>query len=124
MTGASHKPDRPAAAPLRLPPLYPIIDIDLCRLRGLNPAALAGAYLAGGARLLQIRQKGRDGGGGRLLGLVREVLAQARPAGIIVCGAMIYGLGWTNWLRLGAWLAVGLVLYFGYGKNHSKLATA
>ena len=45
-------------------------------------------------------------------------------AWIIVCGAMIYGLGWTNWLRLGAWLAVGLVLYFGYGKNHSKLATA
>ena len=21
--------------------------------------------------------------------------------GIVVCGAMIYGLGWTNWLRLG-----------------------
>ena len=25
--------------------------------------------------------------------------------GIVVCGAMIYGLGWTNWLRLIAWLA-------------------
>ena len=42
-------------------------------------------------------------------------------AGIIVCGAMIYGLGWTNWLRLGAWLAVGMVLYFAYGARHSKL---
>ena len=42
--------------------------------------------------------------------------------GVIVCGAMIYGLGWTNWLRLGGWLAVGLILYFGYGKSHSKMA--
>ena len=41
--------------------------------------------------------------------------------GIIVCGSMIYGLGWTNWLRLGGWLVVGLILYFGYGKSHSIL---
>ena len=44
--------------------------------------------------------------------------------GIVVCGAMIYGLGWTNWLRLAAWLAIGLVLYFAYGRTHSKLAKA
>jgi APA family basic amino acid/polyamine antiporter len=42
--------------------------------------------------------------------------------GIIVCGAMIYGLGWTNWMRLLVWLAIGLLLYFGYGRHHSKLA--
>jgi APA family basic amino acid/polyamine antiporter len=41
--------------------------------------------------------------------------------GMLVCGSMIYGLGWTNWLRLIAWLAVGLVFYFGYGMKHSKL---
>ncbi|HEX4604450.1 MAG TPA: amino acid permease [Candidatus Angelobacter sp.] len=41
--------------------------------------------------------------------------------GIVVCGAMIYGLGWTNWARLILWLAIGLVLYFAYGKRHSKL---
>jgi APA family basic amino acid/polyamine antiporter len=34
---------------------------------------------------------------------------------------MIYGLGWTNWLRLLGWLVIGLVLYFSYGKHHSKL---
>ena len=41
--------------------------------------------------------------------------------GIIVCAAMIYGLGWTNWLRLFGWLALGFVIYFGYSKKNSKL---
>ncbi len=41
--------------------------------------------------------------------------------GIIVCGAMIFGLGWTNWLRLGAWLLIGLVIYFAYSIKHSHL---
>jgi APA family basic amino acid/polyamine antiporter len=41
--------------------------------------------------------------------------------GIIVCGAMIYGLGWTNWMRLLVWLAIGLAFYFSYGKAHSRL---
>ncbi|HEY7170133.1 MAG TPA: amino acid permease [Vicinamibacterales bacterium] len=45
-------------------------------------------------------------------------------AGIVVCGAMIYGLGWTNWLRLGVWLVIGLVFYFGYGRKHSRLEPA
>jgi len=42
-------------------------------------------------------------------------------AGVLVCGAMIYGLGWTNWLRLLVWLAIGLVFYFSYGRKHSKV---
>ena len=41
--------------------------------------------------------------------------------GIIVCLAMIAGLGWTNWLRLIGWLAIGLGVYYFYGKNHSKI---
>jgi APA family basic amino acid/polyamine antiporter len=41
--------------------------------------------------------------------------------GVIVCLAMIYGLGWTNWLRLGVWLLLGLVIYFAYSKKNSKL---
>jgi APA family basic amino acid/polyamine antiporter len=44
--------------------------------------------------------------------------------GIIVCAAMILGLGWTNWLRLGVWLVIGLVIYASYGRKHSKLRAA
>jgi len=41
--------------------------------------------------------------------------------GIIVCGAMIYGLGLPNWLRLGAWMLIGFVIYFSYSIKKSKL---
>jgi len=41
--------------------------------------------------------------------------------GVIVCLAMIYGLGWTNWLRLIVWMVVGIGVYFVYGKKHSVL---
>jgi APA family basic amino acid/polyamine antiporter len=44
--------------------------------------------------------------------------------GIVVCGAMIYGLGWTNWTRLLVWLAIGMVFYFGYGRSHSRIEHA
>lgn len=77
MTGTSRRPaSRPA--PRSLPPLYPIIDVDLCGLRGLDPRTLAQACLTGGARLLQVRQKGRARGGATLLTLAREVVALAR----------------------------------------------
>jgi len=45
-------------------------------------------------------------------------------SGIVVCGAMIYGLGWTNWLRLAVWLVIGLAFYFSYGRVHSRLQAA
>ena len=58
--------------------------------------------------------------------LVRGFTVPALPLvatlGVVVCGAMIYGLGWTNWMRLIVWLAIGMVFYFTYGIKHSKLA--
>ena len=41
--------------------------------------------------------------------------------GILVCLAMIYGLGWTNWLRLIVWMILGIIIYFSYSRKHSNL---
>jgi APA family basic amino acid/polyamine antiporter len=54
-------------------------------------------------------------------GFVVPALPLVAILGIVSCGAMIYGLGWTNWMRLAAWLAIGLVIYFGYSRRHSAL---
>ena len=56
-------------------------------------------------------------------GFVVPALPLVAILGIVSCGAMIYGLGWTNWVRLAAWLLIGLVIYFGYSRSHSKLET-
>jgi APA family basic amino acid/polyamine antiporter len=44
--------------------------------------------------------------------------------GILANGLMIFGLGWPNWTRLGVWLVIGFVIYFAYGRHHSKLNKA
>jgi len=41
--------------------------------------------------------------------------------GVIVCSSMIYGLGWTNWMRLLVWLLIGMVIYFTYSVKHSRV---
>ena len=41
--------------------------------------------------------------------------------GVGTCAAMIFGLGYANWIRLLVWLVIGLVIYFTYGRFHSKL---
>ncbi len=41
--------------------------------------------------------------------------------GILFNGYMMYKLGWVNWARLIVWLVIGLVIYFAYGRKHSKV---
>ena len=39
--------------------------------------------------------------------------------GILVCGYLMSRLPWVAWERLLIWLAVGMVVYFAYGRRHS-----
>jgi len=41
--------------------------------------------------------------------------------GSLICLAMIAGLGIDNWIRLGVWLIIGMFVYFGYSRKHSKV---
>ena len=41
--------------------------------------------------------------------------------GIAFNGYMMYKLGWINWARLIIWLVIGLVVYFTYGRYHSRV---
>jgi APA family basic amino acid/polyamine antiporter len=41
--------------------------------------------------------------------------------GILFNGYMMYKLGWVNWARLIIWLVIGLVVYFGYSRHHSRV---
>ncbi len=42
--------------------------------------------------------------------------------GMLVCGAMIVGLDSTTQVAALVWMVIGLLVYFGYAKSHSKLA--
>jgi basic amino acid/polyamine antiporter, APA family len=42
-------------------------------------------------------------------------------AGIAICLTMMASLGMANWLRLISWLAIGSLVYFLYGRRHSKM---
>ena len=41
---------------------------------------------------------------------------------ILICGYMMYGLPRDTWLRLIIWMAIGLAIYFLYGRRRSRLA--
>jgi len=41
--------------------------------------------------------------------------------GMLVNGGLMFSLGRDNWIRLGVWLGLGLVIYFAYSRYHTKL---
>jgi len=43
------------------------------------------------------------------------------PLGVFFCGWLMYGLPRDTWARLIIWLVIGLCVYFGYGRRHSKV---
>jgi APA family basic amino acid/polyamine antiporter len=43
-------------------------------------------------------------------------------AGMFTCLVLMFSLPPENWWRLFAWLAIGMAIYFFYGRHHSVLA--
>jgi APA family basic amino acid/polyamine antiporter len=41
--------------------------------------------------------------------------------GMLISLALMAALPLATWIRLAVWLVIGMVIYFGYGKNHSKV---
>jgi APA family basic amino acid/polyamine antiporter len=41
--------------------------------------------------------------------------------GLLINGGLMVSLGRDNWIRLLVWLALGMVIYFGYSRYHTKL---
>ncbi|ATL47464.1 amino acid transporter [Chitinophaga caeni] len=41
--------------------------------------------------------------------------------GILICIGLMASLPWDTWLRLAIWMGLGFIIYFTYGKKHSKL---
>ena len=41
--------------------------------------------------------------------------------GVLVNGALMFSLGHDNWIRLVAWLILGMLIYLGYSRHHSVL---
>ena len=44
--------------------------------------------------------------------------------GILSCGALMYFLPATTWMRFGVWVVIGIAVYFLYSMHHSKLRSA
>src|SRR4051812_50223061 len=63
-------------------PLYTIIDVSLCRERRVEPLALLDAFLAGGARLVQLRDKTPSSA--ERLALADAAVARTRAAGAML----------------------------------------
>jgi len=49
-------------------------------------------------------------------------LSPVLPAlSVITSLYLMFALPWDTWKRLLAWMAIGVVIYFVYGRRHSKL---
>ncbi|MFC7340962.1 amino acid permease [Saccharopolyspora griseoalba] len=44
--------------------------------------------------------------------------------GVLSCAWLMLSLGSATWLAFALWMAVGLLVYFGYGRGHSTLSQA
>jgi APA family basic amino acid/polyamine antiporter len=43
------------------------------------------------------------------------------PVSVVLCVYVMLGLPLETWIRFAVWLALGLLLYWGYGFRHSRI---
>ena len=76
---------------------------------------LAFIIVSAGVLILRVREPGRPRAFRVPFGPVVPVL------GVVTCFAIMAALDGLTWIRLMVWLLLGLVVYFGYGRRHSRL---
>jgi len=76
------------------------------------------ALVAGGVLILRYREPNRHRAFRAPGGPLAPILT------ILTCLLLMAGLPITNWIRFFVWLAVGLVIYFNYGRKRSTLRAA
>ena len=59
---------------------------------------------------------------GIVVALTQTMIVPLVPIlGILTCLAMMVSLDGETWLRLVIWLAIGMVIYFGWSRRHSRV---
>ena len=96
-------------------------------IAGLFPIGLLGelvsigtllAFVIVSAGIIVLRRKSPD-----LPRPFRTPLVPIVPIlAILICGYMMMSLPADTWIRLIVWLVAGLLIYFLYGKSHSRIA--
>jgi APA family basic amino acid/polyamine antiporter len=76
------------------------------------------ALVAGGVLILRYREPNRHRAFRAPGGPLAPILT------ILTCLLLMAGLPITNWIRFFVWLALGLVIYFNYGRKRSTLRAA
>lgn len=76
------------------------------------------ALVAAGVLILRYREPDRRRAFRAPGGLLAPI------ATILTCLLLMAGLPITNWIRFFVWMAIGLVIYYNFGRKHSTLRTA